>query len=54
MGRSKMFLSNKEKFMKEYSDKKIPQNIDLYAISEELLENLEKEYKLSWVWLKCL
>ena len=47
MGRSQMFLSSRQDYLKNYSENKVEEGMEQYSISEELLLALEKEYKLT-------
>lgn len=42
-----MFLTSKKQFKAKYPDNKVEEGMQLYPITEELLENLKKEYKLN-------
>lgn len=42
MGRNEMFLSSRKDYLANYPDNKVEEGMDQYAISQELLLNLEK------------
>ena len=44
-----LFLSDRKKFLEEHKDiTNIDEGIEKYHVSDELLENLKKEYYLMW------
>ena len=47
MGRSKMFLASWEQYKKEFSHHDVILGMEQYPITEEMLDSLAKEYKLS-------
>jgi hypothetical protein len=47
MGKSKMFLSSCEDYQNEYPNNDVIEGMDQYPITEEMLETLANEYKLS-------
>ncbi len=53
--KSSLFLSDRKRFLEKHKDiNNIHEGIEKYHVSDELLENLKKEYYLMWVILPVL
>ena len=46
MGRSKMFLADKKKYMQQYPGNEVVEGLEQYPITQQMLQNLSNEYKL--------